>query len=111
MPRLRWCENPGLDGQVALGHLVLIANPNCSVQWGPQIMRKVETSLAAMFLCAASVLPAQNSAPNTPPQVGDAPAVALPLATDLSGKLKHRDVRAALTKVADWQLYRAQANF
>jgi len=64
-----------------------------------------------VFLCAAPVLSAQNSAADTPPQVGDAPAIAPPLATDLSGKLTHHDVRAAVRKVADWQLNRAEANF
>jgi unsaturated rhamnogalacturonyl hydrolase len=68
-------------------------------------------ALAVPFLFAASALSAQNSAADTPPQVGDAPAVALPLATDLSGKLTHHDVRAAIRKVADWQLNRAEADF
>jgi unsaturated rhamnogalacturonyl hydrolase len=69
------------------------------------------TALAAVSLCSAPALSAQNPAPNTPPQVGDAPAIALPLATDLSGKLKHHDVRAAIRKVADWQLNRAEGKF
>jgi rhamnogalacturonyl hydrolase YesR len=43
--------------------------------------------------------------------VGDAPSVALPLATDLSARLKHRDVRRAIRKVAEWQLNRAEADF
>jgi unsaturated rhamnogalacturonyl hydrolase len=68
-------------------------------------------ALAALFLCAVSVLSAQNSASDTPPQVGDAPATAPPLATDLTGRLTHHDVRAAIRKVADWQLNRAEANF
>jgi unsaturated rhamnogalacturonyl hydrolase len=68
-------------------------------------------ALAALFLCAVSVLSAQNSASDTPPQVGDAPAIAPPLATNLSGNLTHHDVQAAIRKVADWQLNRAEANF
>jgi unsaturated rhamnogalacturonyl hydrolase len=69
--------------------------------------------LAALLLAAASCLHAQTPAAPAPRQqhVGDAPTVALPLATDLSGKLTHRDVRRAIRKVADWQLARAQADF
>jgi rhamnogalacturonyl hydrolase YesR len=43
--------------------------------------------------------------------VGDAPAIAPPPATDISGRLTHRDVRHALRKVADWQLNRAEPDF
>jgi unsaturated rhamnogalacturonyl hydrolase len=68
-------------------------------------------ALAALFLCAVSVLSAQNSTSDTPPKVGDAPAIAPTLATELTGKLTHHDVRAAIRKVADWQLNRAEANF
>jgi unsaturated rhamnogalacturonyl hydrolase len=68
-------------------------------------------AFASGLLCAASILSGQNSAPATPPQVGDAPAIAPPLATNLSGRLTHHDVRAAIRKVADWQLNRAEANF
>jgi unsaturated rhamnogalacturonyl hydrolase len=68
-------------------------------------------AFAAVFLCAASAISAQNSAPDTQPQVGDAPVNAPPLAIDLSGRLTHHDVRAAIRKVADWQLNRAEANF
>lgn len=43
--------------------------------------------------------------------IGDTPDDAGPLATDLSSKIKPRAVEAAMRKVADWQLKRAQAYF
>jgi rhamnogalacturonyl hydrolase YesR len=43
--------------------------------------------------------------------VGDAPAVSLPLASDLSPALKRKDVSRAMQKVADWQLARASEGF
>jgi len=75
--------------------------------------RNSVTCLCAVLLGVASFLSAQvPAAPATRQQhVGDAPAAALPLASDLSGKLTHRDVRRAIRKVADWQLARAQADF
>jgi rhamnogalacturonyl hydrolase YesR len=69
--------------------------------------------LAIGLLSGASFLAAQAKAapPARQQNVGDAPAVAPPLATDLSGKLTHRDVRRAIRKVGDWQLERAEPNF
>jgi rhamnogalacturonyl hydrolase YesR len=43
--------------------------------------------------------------------VGDAPAQALPLATDLSPQLRSQDIEHAMRKVADWQLARARPAF
>ena len=43
--------------------------------------------------------------------VGDAPDVALPLATDLSPALNRIEVEKAMLKVADWQLERARQGF
>ncbi len=43
--------------------------------------------------------------------MGDSPAVALPLATDLSANISKKDVSHAMQKVADWQLERAQPVF
>jgi len=43
--------------------------------------------------------------------VGDAPDTPGPLATNLSPKLKSADIKAATTKVADWQLKVGAANF
>ena len=54
---------------------------------------------------------AQKAAPPSAHNVGDAPAVALPLASDVSGAITHRAVRHVLRKVADWQLERAQPDF
>ena len=68
-------------------------------------------ALAVLVLFAAPILDAQASAPARHQTVGDQPTVALPLATDVSGKLTHRDVRHAIRKVADWQLQRAEADF
>jgi rhamnogalacturonyl hydrolase YesR len=42
---------------------------------------------------------------------GDAPADPGPLASDLSGKTEPRAVKAAMRKVADWQLARVNSNF
>ncbi len=46
----------------------------------------------------------------TPPSIGDAPADAGPLATDLSSNFDRKDVAHALRKVADWQLARMPGN-
>jgi len=43
--------------------------------------------------------------------VGDAPDTPGPLATNLSPKLKSKDIKAAMTKVADWQLRVAEPHF
>jgi rhamnogalacturonyl hydrolase YesR len=67
--------------------------------------------LAALFLSAVPILDAQAPAPARHQTVGDQPAVAVPLAMDVSGKLTHRAVRHALRKVADWQLLRAEPDF
>ena len=79
-------------------------------QWNLKASRFC-TAFADVLLCTTSVLQGQITAPARQPSVGDAPAIALPLATDLSGKLKRRDVRRAMRKVADWQLNRAEADF
>jgi unsaturated rhamnogalacturonyl hydrolase len=68
-------------------------------------------AFATVLLSAAPILQAQAPAPARHQTVGDQPAVALPLATDVSGKLTHRAVRHAIGKVADWQLQRAEADF
>jgi rhamnogalacturonyl hydrolase YesR len=67
--------------------------------------------LLAALLCAVSQLGAQATPGDEPLKIGDAPAVALPLAKDLSGKLTHGDVRRAVRKVADWELSRTEASF
>jgi rhamnogalacturonyl hydrolase YesR len=71
-------------------------------------------------LCLAACLglllplyaPAAIATQEPPPEVvGDAPAVAPPLARDLSPRFRRKDVQKALRKVADWQLARAQPHF
>jgi len=66
---------------------------------------------AVALLCAAAVLHAQLNPTVRQTWVGDAPSTALPMATDLSPKLKRRDVSRAIRKVAGWQLNRAEAHF
>ncbi len=61
-------------------------------------------SLACTAIAVSAV--AQQS-----PHVGDAPAVAPALATDVSAKLSHRAVEHAIHKVADWELHRSQPYF
>lgn len=43
--------------------------------------------------------------------IGDDPESAGPLATDLTPALKHKAVRAAMKRVADWELARTQEHF
>ena len=76
-----------------------------------QFRLSIHAALVAFVLSAPSILLAQAPASARHQSVGDQPAVALPLATDVSGKLTHRDVRHAIEKVADWQLQHAEANF
>lgn len=45
------------------------------------------------------------------PYVGDSPSVAMPHANDISDALTHEAIAAALRKVADWQIKRAQSHF
>jgi rhamnogalacturonyl hydrolase YesR len=68
-------------------------------------------ALAAALALASIQLQAQAVTADKQPAVGDAPPIALPLATDLSAKLQHREVRRAIRKVADWQLNRVETDF
>jgi unsaturated rhamnogalacturonyl hydrolase len=86
-----------------------------------QLVRATLTSIGAACLFVATAglsggelkaqAGAQPAAPASQHTVGDEPAVALPLAGDVSGALTHRAVRHALGKVADWQLERAEKDF
>ncbi|HEY9127261.1 MAG TPA: glycoside hydrolase family 88 protein, partial [Acidobacteriaceae bacterium] len=69
--------------------------------------------LAAVLMCgfAGTQLGAQSPDDEFLPAVGDAPADAGSLATDLSPQLKKPDVARAIEKVADWQLDRVQNAF
>jgi rhamnogalacturonyl hydrolase YesR len=68
----------------------------------------IATLTLLLFSCASF---GQPTRPADNPWVGDAPAVPLPLASDLSPALKRKDVSRAMQKVADWQLARASDGF
>jgi unsaturated rhamnogalacturonyl hydrolase len=65
----------------------------------------------AVLLLVSHTLMAQQTTTERKTWVGDTPANAVPLATDLSSKLTKKDVARAMEKVADWQLGRAQEGF
>jgi unsaturated rhamnogalacturonyl hydrolase len=69
--------------------------------------------LALALLVAAPLLVAQKPQPVQVERasVGDAPDNPGPLATDLSPKLKSSNIKAAMKKVADWQLRVAEPHF
>lgn len=72
--------------------------------------------LLGTFLLAAPLAHPQTATKPAAPtverdHVGDAPDDPGPLATDLSPALKPADIRAAVKKVADWQLRAAEPNF
>jgi unsaturated rhamnogalacturonyl hydrolase len=66
---------------------------------------------AIALLYASAMLTAQVKPAEKQAWVGDTAPTTLPLATDLSPKLTHRDVSRAIQKVADWQLNRAEVHF
>lgn len=67
---------------------------------------------ATIFALSLSIaLPAQQPAKDSLPVVGDSPSDPGPLATELSPRLKKKDVAQAIRKVADWQLARAQGRY
>src|SRR5438067_7146500 len=67
----------------------------------------------ALSLCSCVSTPAQRSKEQGEFSrfVGDAPRRARPYAKDLSAALTRKAVSAALVKVADWQLRRAESHF
>jgi unsaturated rhamnogalacturonyl hydrolase len=67
--------------------------------------------IAAAILLIPNGLFGQLTPAEQRPLVGDTPAVAPPLATDLSPKLTRKNVSHAMQKVADWQLARAEPGF
>ena len=73
--------------------------------------RRLLMPVAILLLSAATELHAQVIDVDMLPSVGDAPSVALPLATDISGKFDRKDIRRAMHKVADWQLAQSQQYF
>jgi rhamnogalacturonyl hydrolase YesR len=77
--------------------------------------RRVSLVLIAAVVTFAGVLvvlplSGQLKTPKQDP-AGDTATVVLPIATDLSPKLKRKDVARAIQKVGDWQLERARAHF
>jgi uncharacterized membrane protein len=77
--------------------------------------RRVSLVLIAAVVTFAGVLvvPPLSGQLKTPKQdpAGDTATVVLPIATDLSPKLKRKEVARAIQKVGDWQLERARAHF
>jgi len=70
------------------------------------------TILALALLASPLLLQAQTKpAPTDQQAAGDQPTDPGPLATNLSPKLTHKDIEAAMRKVANWQLTYAQKNF
>lgn len=67
---------------------------------------------ATIFAMSLSIaLQAQQPAKDSLPVVGDSPSDPGPLATELSPRLRKKDVAQAIRKVADWQLARAQGRY
>ena len=77
----------------------------------PTLLRYVISVGTLTLLLCSSALSGQSTKPADNPWIGDAPAVPLPLASDLLPALKRKDVSRAVQKVADWQLARASAGF
>ncbi len=75
-----------------------------------QRLRRMAAMMAAM-LFIPNGLPGQLTAAEKVPWVGDTPAMAPPLASDLSPALTRKNVSHAIEKVADWELARAQPHF
>ena len=67
--------------------------------------------IAAAILLIPQGLWGQLTAAEKLPWVGDTPAIAPPLATDLSPELTRKNVSHAIEKVADWQLAQAEPRF
>lgn len=81
--------------------------------------RGTKLSIAALVFCLSipySVFTTSPASAQTKPLVerykysGSSPDDPGPLATDLSPALKHKDVRAAMRKVADWELARTEGH-
>jgi len=72
-------------------------------------MRMVAMAAAILFIPQG--LSGQLTAAEKVPWVGDTPATAPPLASDLSPELTRKNVSHAIEKVADWELARTQPHF
>jgi unsaturated rhamnogalacturonyl hydrolase len=67
--------------------------------------------IVAAILLISQVLSGQIALAQERAWTGDTPAVAPPLATDLSPRLKRKDVAHAVEKVASWELTQAEPHF
>jgi unsaturated rhamnogalacturonyl hydrolase len=67
--------------------------------------------IAAAILLIPQGVWGQLTAAEQLPWVGDTPAIAPPLATDLSPQLTRKNVIHAIEKVADWELAQAEPRF
>jgi len=67
--------------------------------------------LAFVLCCLSATTQAQQTQSNILPGLGDSPADAGLLATDLSPAFKKKDVVHVMRKVADWQLARVQHHY
>lgn len=74
-------------------------------------MRRLYIIVFCLALAASQALSAQLPASETMPAIGDSPADAGAIASDLSPALKKQQVAQAMRKVADWQLRRVQGNY
>jgi unsaturated rhamnogalacturonyl hydrolase len=67
--------------------------------------------IAAALLLVPLALCGQATSSQQKSWVGDTPAVAPPLATDLSARLTRKDIARAVDKVANWELDEAKPHF
>ncbi|MGA7158902.1 MAG: glycoside hydrolase family 88 protein [Acidobacteriaceae bacterium] len=83
----------------------------------PRLARRYALYAALLFLLSGWPAHAQQSKGNLSPieleraAAGDSPNNPGPLATHLSHALRPRDIRAAMRKVADWQLRTGESRF
>jgi unsaturated rhamnogalacturonyl hydrolase len=74
-------------------------------------VRRLYVIVFCLAFAASQALSAQLPASETMPAIGDSPADAGPIASDLSLALKKQQIAQAMRKVADWQLHRVQGNY
>jgi unsaturated rhamnogalacturonyl hydrolase len=110
---LKWtllgCDEPkGVMPQFLLLH----GAPGCHRRCFCALLVAVSLGLAlATALPARAQTPEQRTSADRSSSAGDSLPETTPIATDLSPRLRRKDVLKAMTKVADWELDRAQPNF
>ena len=82
----------------------------------PAVTRRIACNAVVCLLCMCWAIPnclaqAQAAEYESPAIVGDAPDNPGPLASDLSGAMRPMAVKAAMRKVADWQLARVAHSY